>query len=156
MFNSQHERHNMFKTAEQLKKEAAELLKLADEQEQQEKAMDGIVKAIEKAKATPEFLTNFLSAKGLIVLPSTKNEDEKVTIYERGIVTDKGRNSTFKLWLQGGKVRSVDTLAGDAKAYWEASKAEGKDKFLTRLTAEGKKWIESEEGKNFIAKHFPD
>lgn len=146
----------MFKTAEQLKKEAAELLKLAEEQEQQEKAMDGIVKAIEKAKVSPELLTNFLNAKGLIVLPQVKNEGEKIIVYERPITTENGRNSTFKLWLQDGKIRNVSALVGDAKKYWDASKAEGKDKFVSRLTApKGKEWAESDEGKAFIAKHFP-
>ena len=145
----------MFKTAEQLKKDAAELLRQAEEQEQQEKAMESIVKAIEKAKPSPQFLTDFLQAKGLIILKETKSNDEKVTIYERAIVTEKNRNSTFKLWIQAGNVRNVDALAADAKTYWETSKAEGKDKFLTRLTTEGKSWIETEDGKAFIAKHFP-
>lgn len=127
-----------------------ELAKLSNEQAEVQKKAEAtaksLIETIKKAKIEPKILTNLLASEGLIVLPEIKNNEGKTVIIEEPITTKEGRSSKFKIWVG----RDVHLLVGDAKNYWTNLKAKGKDYFIKNLNADGQKYYETEEGKQWI------
>ncbi|WP_175992221.1 hypothetical protein [Burkholderia vietnamiensis] len=128
----------------------AELAKLSAEKGEAQKKAEANAKAlidsIKKAKIEPQILTNLLASEGLIVLPKSSTNEEKIVILEEPITTKEGRQSKFKVWIG----RDCNALTADAKTYWTALKGKGKDYFVKNLNAEGQKHYQTEEGKKFV------
>ena len=126
-----------------------ELAKLSKAEAENKKKVEStaknLIEEIKKASIEPTVLTNLLAKEGLIVLPENKSS-EKIVIIEEPITTKEGRSSTFKVWIN----REVHLLAGDAKNYWTNLKAKGLDYFVKNLNAEGQKYYETPEGKQWI------
>lgn len=128
--------------------ELAKVLKVeATEKKKVEDQAKDLIDSIKKANIDPKVLTNLLAKEGLIQLP---NEPEKIVILEESVRTAKGRESVFKLWIG----RDVKALTGDAKKYWDALKAKGKDYFEKNLNADGNAYKQTEEGKKWIEELF--
>lgn len=126
--------------------ELAKLSKVeAENKKKVEATAKNIIDEVRKANIEPTILTNLLAKEGLIVLPENKSS-EKIVIIEEPITTKEGRSSTFKVWIN----REVHLLAGDAKNYWTNLKAKGLDYFVKNLNAEGQKYYETQEGKQWI------
>jgi hypothetical protein len=124
-----------------------QLAKLYEAEAEAEKKADEIfiklIDTIGKAKIDPTKLYNELFEKGLIIPPIGEEKSDKVILAVEKITTKEGRASTFKIW----EGRNLNTLTGDAKAYWTTLHAKGKEHFKSILTAEGKakgeQWIDS-------------
>jgi hypothetical protein len=127
----------------------------AKEQEKKKKwqeVFNKLIDTIENAKIDPKLLTKTLLDKSLIVLPKpqkakkAKASDAKISFFETAIKTPSGRDGTFKIW----KERDMAILVNDAKRYWTDIKAKGKEAFIAGLTAEGKAYYATAEGKTWV------
>lgn len=125
------------------------------EQENKKKAEDAfnkLIASIKNAKIDPVVLYSKLVEEKLIAVPAgASTGTEKIVIATEKIKTKENRDSTFKVWIG----RDLKALTGDAKAYWTALHAKGKDYFVNLLNADGKKYHETEDGKKWIDGLFP-
>lgn len=132
--------------------EIAQLAPLyAQEQEEKKKAQDKFNKLIEdikKAKVDPAVLFAKLVEEKLISAPSQSVEKVNLAIDE--VRTANGQKSKFKIW----KGRELSKLQGDAKGYWLSIKKKGEDHFRTILTDDGRAYVETDEGKEWLANLF--
>lgn len=139
-----------YKTVEQLKAEAEALLKMAEQQEQNEKAIQKIIADIKKANIGKTALTEILNANGLIEpLVIEKVIEEKVYLSSLPIKTKTGRDGTFKIWLKDGKARTP-WLEPATKDNWATVKQYGKDALLGSFNEEGKAWLQTDQGKAWV------
>ena len=112
-----------------------------------ESQASNLIAEIKKAKIDPQLLTNLLDKEGLIILPKA---EDKTPIHETPTTTKAGRASSFKIW----KGRDVSKLTGVALENWQIVKNKGKQNFIDTLTAEGKEYYQTEEGKKYIDSIF--
>ena len=120
----------------------------AEEQKKAESTATAIIESIKKAKITPQILTALLANEGLIILPELKQATTKTIIFESDKMKFEGndRETSFKVWA--GRKFAEETEP--VKAKWAIVKAKGKEYFLSKLTAEGTKYNETEDGKKYI------
>lgn len=122
----------------------------AQEQENKKKAEEAfnkLITSIKNAKIDPVVLYSKLVEEGLIVIPSgAATASDKVVIASEKVTTKEGRASSFKVWIG----RPLDKLVGDAKTYWTALQAKGKDYFVSILNDDGKEYYATAEGKKWI------
>lgn len=120
----------------------------ADEQKKAESTATAIIDSIKKAKISPQILTALLANEGLIILPELKQATAKTIIFESDKMKFEGndRETSFKVWA--GRKFAEETEP--VKAKWSTVKAKGKEYFLSKLTAEGTKYYETEDGKKYI------
>lgn len=111
----------------------------AEQEKKAEEVFNKLIDTISKAKIDPVKLYNALAEKELIEVPKGSARSEKIVLVEEPIKTSSGRDGTFKIWGD----RNLDTLQGEAKKNWLAFKSKGKEYFMTRLTDEGKKFVEA-------------
>lgn len=120
----------------------------ADEQKNAEKAASTLIDTIKKAKISPQALTSILANEGLIILPETKTATAKTVIFESDKMKFEGndRETSFKVWAGRKFAEETDAV----KKKWAVVQAKGKEYFLSKLTAEGTKYYETDEGKKYI------
>lgn len=111
----------------------------AEAEKKAEEVFNKLIDTISKAKIDPVKLYNALAEKDLIEAPKGSARSEKIILVEEPIKTSSGRDGTFKIWGD----RNLNALQGEAKKNWLAFKAKGKEYFMSRLTDEGKKFVEA-------------
>ena len=134
-------------TASDLEQLASLAKEQSDSLKKVEQEVSKLVDSIKKAKIAPNILTNILAKEGLIVVPSDKKE-VKTILFESEKMTFAGndRPSSFRVW-QG---RDFSTETAKARANWGLIKQKGIDYFIAHLTAEGKEYYATPEGKKWI------
>ena len=120
----------------------------AEEQKKAESTATAIIDSIKKAKISPQILTALLANEGLIILPELKQATAKTIIFESDKMKFEGndRETSFKVWAGRKFAEETDAV----KSKWNVVKAKGKEYFLSKLTAEGTKYYETDEGKKYI------
>ena len=119
----------------------------------EEKPILKFIEEIKKAKISNTLLTRYLIEEELIDYSQIKlQKPEKTILAEIPIITETGRNSSFKIW-QGRKPWEEKTNK-NAIENWKKIKAKGKDEFIKYLTPKGKEYFTTEEGQNWLNKAF--
>lgn len=123
----------------------------------EEKPILKFIEEIKKAKVSNSLLTRYLIEEELLDYSQIKPQRaEKTIICEVPIVTDTGRDSTFKIWLKDGLPREP-WMEPASKENWKKVRSIGLDKFLEKFNQEGKDWLKTEQGikwKMLVEKQF--
>ena len=136
---------------EAMKQAEQELLKASE-------AGEKLVNAVKKINLDPVLAYEILVDAGLIQAPVSAQDDDKddegelLGFFTFAPLKDGGRSSSFK-FTRG---LNVSQLQAVRKGRWAQIKTKGKEYFLSGLNAAGKTWVETDEGRDFIARHFPE
>lgn len=123
------------------------------------KAGEQLIAAVKKIDMDPSLAYEILIEAGLIEAPvlmaqhdDKDDEGELLGLYTFAPAKEGGRSSSFKFT----KGLNVSQLQAVKKGRWAQIKASGKDYFVNGLNTAGKAWLETEEGQDFINRHFPE
>lgn len=132
---------------EAMKQAEQELLKASE-------AGEKLVAAVKKINLDPVLAYEILVDAGLIQAPViAQDEDEELPIIATFVnppQKENGRSSTLN--VRAGD--DVELYRARNKGLWTVVYSKGYDYFMTGLTAHGKTWIESDEGKAWLQKIF--
>lgn len=133
-------------TLAEIDKLMLELSKQKDLVKTDEKPILKFIEDIKKAKVSNTLLTRYLIEEELIDYSQIKQQKpEKTILAEIQIVTETGRDSTFKIWLKEGKPREP-WLEPASKENWKKVRSIGFEKFLEKFNQVGKDWLKTEDG----------
>lgn len=119
-------------------------------------AAEKLVSAVKKIGLDPVLAYEILIEAELIQAPVLVSQDreeegELLGLFVFDPIKEGGRSSSFKFT----KGLNVNQLQAVKKGRWAQIKAKGKDYFLSNLNAAGKAWLATEEGQEFMDRHFP-
>ena len=117
-----------------------------------------LVAAVSKYQLDPVMAYEVLIDSGLIQAPvMTSKDDDKddegplLGLYTFAPANPGGRSSSFK-FTHGMNVMQLQAVK---KGRWAQIKAKGADYFKSGLNAKGQEWLASDEGQEFMGRHFP-
>lgn len=133
-------------TLAEIDKLMLELSRQKDLVKTEEKPILKFIEEIKKAKISNSLLTRYLIEEDLIDYSQIKQpKAEKTILCEVPIVTETGRDSTFKIWLKDNKPREP-WLEPASKENWKKVRSIGFEKFLEKFNQVGKDWLKTEQG----------
>lgn len=113
-----------------------------------------LVDAVKKINLDPTLAYEILLEAGLITAPviqaQTQSTAAPIAIITFPPAKEGGRSSTMTI-REGDDVNSYKARS---KGAWAVIKGKGKDAFLGALTPHGKEWINTDDGKDWLAKSF--
>lgn len=132
---------------EEMRAEEEALVKAGEQAEK-------LIAAVKKINMDPALAYDILLEAGLITAPviqaQTQSTAAPIAIITLPPAKEGGRSSTTTI-RQGD---DVSAYKARSKGAWAVIKAKGVDTFLQHLTPTGKDWIETDDGKAWLAKSF--